>query len=147
MPLRRILWSHMKPGHRLVLASLITLTMFAGCGSSDDPPAADSNSVTEDSTPPSDSSADTVAGSGGSDAPATTRAPSSGGLGMGAETWAKQLKVALRADDYSIEGNTVTLVLGSGTTADSESDCGVAGATAGTNVTVVVSYPDGEVAC
>ncbi len=137
----------MKPGRRLVIASFITLTMFAGCGGSDDPPAADPASGSANSASPSDSSAGTDAGSGGGDAPATTRASSSGGLGMGAETWAKQLKVALQADDYSIDGNTVTLLLGKGASADSESDCAVAAATAGANVTVVVSYPDGEVAC
>lgn len=142
----------MKPGRGLVSASFVVVSLTAGCGGSDEIPAADTAETTADTpagVPPTPDEAPP-----GSDAPAPPEAPSAppsggggGGLGMGAETWAKQLKVALRADEYSVDGNTVTLVLGGGESADSESDCSVAAATSGTNVAVVLAYPDGDVSC
>ncbi|HUF96524.1 MAG TPA: hypothetical protein VMM60_00245 [Ilumatobacter sp.] len=131
----------MPRGRRTVVASSLALFVLAGCGGSDDPPAA-----ADESSAAATDAESTVASDDTPAAPAS-EPPSGGGLGMGAETWARQLKVALRADDYTVDGNTVTLMLGDGVAADGESACGVAAATSGTNVAVVLSYPDGDVAC
>lgn len=67
---------------------------------------------------------------------------------MGPETFAKQLIVALRADDYAVDGTTITMTFEGGSGADdADKQCKIAAATVGTNASVVLAYPDGEFPC
>jgi ABC-type glycerol-3-phosphate transport system substrate-binding protein len=117
---------------RAAVTASIALLVLAGCGGGDD-----------DSAETSAPSAGT-----GADAPTTTRAAGGGGgLGMGPETFARQLLVALRADSYTVDGTTITMEFTDGTTADAEAKCTIATATVGANATVILAYPDGEVPC
>jgi hypothetical protein len=121
---------------RAVTATVVAVLVLAGCGGGDDDSGADTGADAPDA---SDGAAATTppapAGGGG------------GGLGMGPETFARQLKVALRADSYTVDGTAITMEFTEGTTADAASKCSIALATVGSNATVSLSYPDGDVPC
>lgn len=125
---------------RAASTAVLALLVLAGCGGGDD----DSDTPAD---PPAASSGDSVAAPEGTDAPAQSGGGGGGGLGMGPETFAKQLVVALRADSYTVDGTTITMEFTEGSTADGEGQCTIAAATVGGNATVVLAYPDGELPC
>jgi hypothetical protein len=120
---------------RATVTASIALLVLAGCGGGDDDDSVDTNAPT----------AGTAAGDSG--ATTTARPSGGGGLGMGPETFARQLIVALRADSYTVDGTTITMEFTDGSTADAEPQCTIASATVGGNASVILAYPDGEVPC
>lgn len=128
----------MRNGRSVALVSVALLALASCAGGDDDSGNADSPSAatqSDDEAAPAPTQRGGGGGGGG------------GGLGMGPETFARQLIVALRADSYSVEGNTITMQFEGGSTANGDSQCTIAKATVGNNATVILSYPDGEVPC
>lgn len=124
---------------RAAVTATLAVLALAGCGGGDD----DTDVSTE---APAASSAGADEPSGATNPP-SAQTGGGGGLGMGPDTFARQLIVALRADSYTIEGTTITMEFTDGSTADGASQCTIAVATVGGNATVVLAYPDGELPC
>lgn len=133
----------MRIGRSVALASVALLALTA-CGGGDDDDAGTTDTPSAQTQANGGAPAPTQSGGSGSGG---GNAGGGGGLGMGPETFARQLIVALRADDYRVEGATITMLFEGGTTADGESQCTIAKATVGPNATVILSYPDGDVPC
>jgi hypothetical protein len=135
---------------RLGLAAMALALPLTACGGDD--------SESSDTTVAASSGSDAGSGSGASsDADADAAAKEmitdaalgdGGGMGLDLETRADVLQSALKFDDYSIDGSTITVSFDEGSNEfDSPVVCISGGAIMDEGETLVVEYPDGSTTC